>query len=123
MRHQNCDSKAAIRMPRVAAAVLAFELLMKSVRVINFPRLQRLLQFRHNSVPLGIHIRADVMRDLSSLVTQAHTLVKGRRTKPDRPIVPQFVPTPKPDVMPLAWAMANRLLEGCLLYTSPNPRD
>ena len=87
MGHQKRDTEAAIGVPRVAAAVLAFELLMKMVDVIGFLHLPRLLQFGQESIPLGIDIRANMVGDLAGLVAQADALVKGGRAEPDRPFV------------------------------------
>src|SRR5262245_61568995 len=105
------DFKPSIRVPRIAAAVLALQLL-KSVQPENFLRHTRLLQFGNESVPFRIQIRADVMRHLPGRVTQTDSLIEGDGTKPNLLAVMKPVPAPESDVMPLTRAVPNRLLEG-----------
>ncbi len=89
---------------------------MEPVHEIFVLRAAGLLKARHDEVPLGINVRSDVVGDLAGRVAQANPLVERRRTEPDRTSVFQFVPPPEPDMVPLARAVADRQLEGQVLF-------
>ena len=69
-------------------------------------------QVRHYKIALGIDIRCDVVRDLTRVVADANTPVKGGGAELDRPMFRSLVEyRPEPDVMTLVRAAAYRLLE------------
>ena len=85
---------------------------MKMVHPIDALDLASLTQIVHDPVAFRVHIRADMMRHLAGGMAEADTLVECRGAEPQRPPPIQFVRTPKAHVVPLARAVANRLLEG-----------
>lgn len=116
-RREHGSFQPSVRMPRIAAAVLPLQLL-KSVQPENVLGSARLLQSGDEPVSLRIQIRADVMRHLAGRVTQTDPLVKRNRAKPHFPPVVKPIPVPEPNVVPLSWAVANRLLEGKVLFAA-----
>jgi len=66
MCSQHRDCQAPVGVPRVPAPIPALQLPMKMVHPINALDLARLLQFVHKSVPVRVHIRADMMCHLAS---------------------------------------------------------
>ena len=85
---------------------------MKMVHPIDALDFASLAQFVRESVPFCVHIWADMMRHLAGSMAEADTLVECRGAEPPRPPLIQFVRAPKAHVVPLARAVANRLLEG-----------
>ena len=93
---------------------MVWKLSFHSIELNHF----RLLQLAREAVALGIHIRADVVRDLTRGVAEAHGLVEGRGAEPSGPSFVQLAPTPEAHMVPLAWAAAQGLLEGEILFTA-----
>src|SRR6516165_1922899 len=105
-------------MPRVAAPVASRELLVEAVLPERPLDLARFLQLGDDAVAFRIHVRTDVVRHLPGRVAEADPLIEGRQPEPHGPLLHQLVPAPEPYVMPLARAVADRLLEGQVLLAS-----
>ena len=69
-------------------------------------------------VSFSIYIGIDVMCDLPGCVAKAHPLIERRCPDPDRPALVQLVPTPEADMVPVARAAVDRLLESKILLTT-----
>jgi hypothetical protein len=105
------DDELSIGMPWIAAAVAAFELLMKAVLPILLLNPVPSLELIGDTIALNVHIRCDVMSYLPIGMAKAYASIEGRRPEPERPIIFSLGRAPEPDMMPLSRAVSDRLLE------------
>jgi hypothetical protein len=105
-------------MPRVAATVPAFRGFLEAVDIENLPRPAGGLELSYDPIPLLVKVRPDVMRDLSGGVTESDALIERRRPNPRRPVIFECIPAPEPDMMSLARAIADWLLERQILFSA-----
>ena len=117
MQYQDRCFQAAVCVPRVSAPILPLQLLMKMVHPKDLLHKGRLLQFSDNPVALRVDVRADMMGHLACCVAQPNPFIERRGAKLHGPVVGEPVPVPESDVMPLARAVADRLLEGQVLLS------
>src|SRR5262249_24962813 len=99
----------------ITTSVPALQLGVESIDVINFRRPAGLAQFVQDEIAFRIHVRSDMMGDLSGGVTQPNPLVEGCRPEPHFASFTKLIPTPEPDMMPLTRAVADWSLEGQVL--------
>src|SRR6185295_15157461 len=79
------------------------------------PELARALEIVDHVVALGVHVRADVMRDLAGEVRDPDAAVERRGADPELAAVDLLVRAPEAHVVPLPGAPADLLLEGEVL--------
>jgi hypothetical protein len=108
-------------MPGVTASVLPFADLVEALNAVHFGQVSGLLEITKQVITLGVDVCGDVMRDLTRCVTEAISLVVGRRSGPKRVAVKiDLVRTPKPNMMAFSWVVADRLFEGKVLFAPPH---
>lgn len=105
------DDELSIGMPWIAAAVAAFELLMKAVLPILLLNPVFSLKLIGDTIALNVHIRCDVMSYLTSGMAKAYASIEGRRTEPERPIIFSLGRAPEADMMPSSRTVSDGLLE------------
>src|SRR6476469_5696712 len=102
-------------MPGITAAIAPFKPGVEAVVPFDQLHKGRLLQVLCAEVALRIHIRSDMMRNLSGCVAEPHAIVERRGTDPDGPALIRLVPTPEAHMVPLARTATDGLFEGKVL--------
>src|SRR5438034_7810454 len=107
-------------MPGVAAAVAALERLVKPLNLLHAGEVASALQVAEELVALGIDIGGRDVSDLARGAAQADSLVVDGGAHPDgTAVLIHQRGAPKPHVMPLPRVVPDRLLEGQILFASP----
>ena len=100
-----------VRAPTIAPSVTPFEYFMEAIYRIGILHALGLGEVGRDTIALCIDIWPDVVSNLPGRITQADTLVEGRRTEPYGLPVLQLVPAPEANMMSLPGTAAHRLLE------------
>jgi len=78
---QNSQIQLPIRTPRIAAAVAAFQNLVKAVDDLDFFESTGFLELLEQSIAFGVDVGGDVVRDLAGGVAEADFLIERDRTR------------------------------------------
>src|SRR5262245_13043105 len=102
-------------MPRIPTPISSRQFCVEMVLPEDSLDGADLLQLGDDAVALRVHVGPDMVRHLPRRVAEADPLIERRRAEPHRVPLHELIPSPVSHVMPLARAVADRLLEGEVL--------
>src|SRR5262249_4812939 len=109
-----------IRFPAVAAAVAAFEGLVKLRHGILLGEIARRRQVLKKMVAFDVDVSLNVVRDLAGGMAEPNALVEGGRANPKRSsLFVYFLRTPEAHVVTLLRVGADGLLKGEIFLAPP----